>query len=83
MEDEEENDVENTSGYEESVVQIAWLGWEDNVCIILQVESSIVPAVSVKVIWLAQTILFSPSLPRCFPPSCLISLFLVLNCTIT
>jgi len=29
MGDEDEKDVEDTSGYEKSAVRIAWLGWED------------------------------------------------------
>jgi hypothetical protein len=29
MEDEDENDVEYTSGYQKSGVQLAWVGWED------------------------------------------------------
>jgi len=33
MADEDENDVEDTSGYEKSGVQLAWLGWEDLVSV--------------------------------------------------
>jgi hypothetical protein len=31
--DEDENDVEDTSGYEKSGVQHAWLGWNDLVSV--------------------------------------------------
>jgi hypothetical protein len=31
--DEDENDVEDTSGYEKSGVQLAWLGWKDLVSV--------------------------------------------------
>jgi hypothetical protein len=33
MGDEDENDVEDMSGYEKSGVQLAWLGWEDLVSV--------------------------------------------------
>jgi len=33
MGDEDENDVEDTSRYENSGVQLAWLGWEDSVSV--------------------------------------------------
>jgi len=33
MGDDNENDVEDTSGYEKSEVRLAWLGWEDLVSV--------------------------------------------------
>jgi len=45
MRDEDENNVEDTSGYEKSGVRIAWLGWEDLVWVWLPAGSGIVPAV--------------------------------------
>jgi len=33
MGDEDENDMENTNGYEKSRVRHAWLGWEDLVSV--------------------------------------------------
>jgi len=83
MGDEDENDMEDTSGYEKSGVRLAWLGLEDLVPVLLPPGSGLVPAVSGMVIWLAHEILLSPSFSWCFPPSPLISLFLVLNSTIT
>jgi len=83
MGDEDENDMENTSSYEKSRVELAWLGLEDPVSGILHAGSGLVPAVSGMVNWLAHEILSTPSLSWWFPPSPLISLFLVLNSTIT
>jgi len=45
MEDEDENDMENTSGYEESGVRLARLGLEDHVSVMLPAGSGLVPAV--------------------------------------
>jgi len=81
--DEDENDMEVTSGYEKSGVQLAWLGLEDLVSVLLPAGSGLVPAVSGMVNWLAHKILFSPSFSWSCPPSPLISLFLVFNSTIT
>ena len=83
MEEEDENHVEDTSGYEESGVQRAWLGWEDRLSVSIQAGWGLVPAVSGMVNWLPHEILLSPSSSSWFPPSPLISLFLVLNSTIT
>jgi len=79
LDDEEENDVKNTSGYEEPGVRLASFGLKDLISGILHAESRHIPAVSVMVNWLAHKILFSSTFPWCFPPSRLISLFLVLN----
>jgi len=49
MGDEDENDLDNTSGYEESGVRLACLGWEDLVSELLHTGSGLVPAVSVMV----------------------------------
>jgi len=90
MGDEDESDMEDTSGNEKSAVRLAWLGleeaWlglEDLVSVLLPAGSGLVPAVSGIVNWLALKILSSPSFSWWFPPSPLISLFLVLNSTIT
>jgi len=45
MGDEEENDVEDTSGYEKSGVQLASLGWEDLVSVLLHAGLGLIPAV--------------------------------------
>jgi len=90
MSDDDESDMEDTSGYENSGVQLAWLdleeawlGLEDLVSVLLPAASELVPAESGMVNWLAHEILSSPSLSWPFPPSPLISLCLVLNSTIT
>jgi len=83
MGDEDENDMEDRSGYEKSGVRLAWLGLEDLVSVLLPAKSRLVPAVSGMVNWLTHKILLSPTFSWCFPPSPLISLFLVLNSTIT
>ena len=57
MGEEDENDMEDTSGYEKSGVRLAWLGWEDLVSVILHAGSGLVPAVSGMVNWLAHEIL--------------------------
>ena len=50
---------------------------------VITAGSGLVPAVSGMVNWLTHKILLSPSFSWWFPPSPLISLFLVLNSTIT
>jgi len=54
---EDENDMEDTSGYEKSGVRLAWLGWEDLVSVLLDSGSGLVPAVSGMVNWLTHEIL--------------------------
>ena len=44
--DEDENDMEDTSGYEKSRVRPASLGWEDLVSALLRAGSGLIPAVS-------------------------------------
>jgi len=83
MGDEDENDMEDTSGYEKSGVRLAWLGIEDLVSVWLPAGSGLVPAVSGMINWLAHESLLSPSFLWWFPPPRLISLFLVLNSTVT
>jgi len=83
MGDEDENNVEDMSGYESSGVGLAWLGWDDLVAVLLHDGLGLVPAVSGTVNWLAHKILLSPSFSSWFPPYPLISLFLVLNSIIT
>jgi hypothetical protein len=46
MGDEDENDVEDMSGYEKSGVRLAWLGWKDLVLVLLHPGSGLVPALS-------------------------------------
>jgi len=55
--DDDDNDMEDTSGYEESGVRLAWLRWEDLVSGLLHAGSGLVPAVSGMVNWLAHEIL--------------------------
>jgi len=57
MGDEDENDVEDTSGYEKSVIQLACLGCEQLRSVWLHARSGLVPAVSGMVNWLAHEIL--------------------------
>jgi len=57
MEDEDENDMEDTSAYEKSGVRLASLGWEDLVSVLVRAGSGLVPAVSGMVNWLAHDIL--------------------------
>jgi len=45
MGDEDENNVQDTSEYEKSEVQLACLGWEDVVLALLYARSGLVPAV--------------------------------------
>jgi len=61
MGDEDENDVEDTSGYDKSGVRPGWLGWEVLVSVSLHAGSRLVAAVSGMVNWLAHKILSSPS----------------------
>jgi hypothetical protein len=83
MGDEDENDMEDTTKPEKSGVQLAWLGSDDCVSVVLPTGSGLVPAVSGMGNWLAHENLWSPNFSLWFPPSSLISLFLVLNSTIT
>jgi len=83
MGDEDEHDMESTSGYEKSWVWLARLGLEDLVSVLLPAGSGPVPAALGMVNWLAHEILSVPVSHHDFPPSPLISLFLVLNSTIT
>jgi len=69
MGDEDEDDVEDMSGYEKSGVRLAWLGWEDLVSVLLHAGSGLVPAISRMVNWLAHEILLSPSFSWWFVPS--------------
>jgi len=57
MGDEDENDMEDTSGYEKSGVRLAWLGSEDLVLVIVRAGLGLVPAVSGMVNRLAHEIL--------------------------
>jgi len=55
--DDDENDVEDTSGYEKLGLRVAWLGIEDLVLVGLHAGSGLVPALSAMDNWLAQEIL--------------------------
>jgi hypothetical protein len=57
MGDEDENNMEDMSGYEKSGVRLAWLGLEDIVSVLFPARSGLVPAVSGMVNWLAHEIL--------------------------
>jgi len=46
MRDEDEQDVEDMSGYEKSGVRLAWLGSEDRVSVLLPAGSELILAVS-------------------------------------
>jgi len=46
MRDEDEQDVEDMSGYEKSGVRLAWLGSEDRVSVVLPAGSELILAVS-------------------------------------
>jgi len=57
MVDDVKNHSEDPSRYEESGVQLAWLGWEDLVSVLWHTGSELVPAVLGMVNWLANDIL--------------------------
>jgi len=57
MWDEDENAMEDTSGYEKSGERLAWLGLEDLVSVLLPAGSGLGSAVSGMVNWLAHEIL--------------------------
>jgi len=46
MGDEDEHDMEDTSGYEQSEVLLLVLGWEDRILVKSHTGSGLVPAVS-------------------------------------
>jgi len=83
MGDEDENHVDDTSGYETSGEQHAPTGLRRPGIREITWRSGLVPAVSEIVSSLAHKISRSPSFPWCFPSSPFISLLLVLNSTIT
>jgi len=79
MVDEDETDLEDASGYEKSMVRLAWVGWEDHESGLFIAGSRLVPAILGMVNQLAHKILLSPSFSWWFLPSPLISPFLILN----
>jgi len=83
MGDEDENVMEDTSGYDKSGVQVAWLVLEDLISVLLPAGLGLGPAILAMVNWLTHEILSSPSFSWWFPPFPLISLFLGLSSTIT
>jgi len=83
MGDDNGNNVEDKCRYEKSGVRLAWLSWKDIISVLLHVGLEHVPTVLGMVNWLACEILLSPSYSWWFALSPLLSLFLVLNSTIT
>jgi hypothetical protein len=83
MWDEDEMNVEDTTGYEKSRVRLAGLGWEDLWSVWFHPGSGLVSAILGMVNSLAHEILWSPSFSWWFVPSPLISLVLVLHSAIT
>jgi len=83
MGDEDENDMQDMSDYEISGVRIACLGSDDLVSVELHAGLGLVSAISGMVNRHAHEILLSPSSSWSFAPSPFISLFIVLNSTIT
>jgi len=83
MGDEDQNNVEDISGYEKSGVRLAWLGWDDVLPVWIYAGSGLVPAVSGMGNSLAPKILSSPSLSWWSPPYPVIPLFPVVNSTIS
>jgi len=61
MGDEDENDMEDMSGYEISGVRLASLALEDLVSMLLPAGSGLIPAISRMVNSLAHEMLLSPS----------------------
>ena len=57
MRDADENDTEDTTGYEKSGVQLAWMGLEDLVSVLLHAGLGLVPAVSGMLNLLAHEVL--------------------------
>lgn len=82
-EDKDKNNEEDTSGYENSAIWLAWIGCEGYLSVTLHAESVLLPTLLGMVHWLAQNILLSSSFSRWFPSFPLIAFFLVLNSTIT
>jgi len=67
MGNEDDNDMQDTSGYDKSGVRLAWVGLEDLVLVLLPAGSRLVPAVSGKVNWLAHEIVQVPVSHDDFP----------------
>jgi len=57
MGDEDQNAMEDTSGYEKSEEWLAWLGLDDLLSVLLPAGSGLVSAVSGMVNWVANEIL--------------------------
>jgi len=67
MGDENENDMEDLTGYEQSGVRLAWLSFENFVSVLLPTGSGLVPAVLGIDNWLAHEILLVPVSHDDFP----------------
>jgi len=81
--DEDENNVEDMSGYEKSGVWLAWLSLEDHIWVFVYAGSGVVPAVSGTDNWLTQETLLSLSFSWWFRTYPIISLILFLTSTIS
>jgi len=57
MEDEDENYMEDASGYEKSGVRLAWLCLEELISLLLPARLGVIPDISGMVNWLAHEIL--------------------------
>jgi len=75
--------MEDTRRYKSSGVWLAWLHLDDLISVILHARSALIPAISVMANWLTQQVLLCPSLSWWYLPFSLISLYLLLNSTIT
>jgi len=78
-----EYEMEGMTGYEESVVRLPRVSWEDRVALELRTRSMLLPAITAMGKWLPHIILRSLSISWWFPWSTLSSLFLALKSTIT
>jgi hypothetical protein len=67
MGNEDENDMENTSGYDKSGVRLARWGLKDLVSVLLPAGSGLIPAVSRMVNGLAHKSLYVPVSHDDFP----------------
>jgi len=83
MGDEDENDMEDTSGHQKSGVLFSWLSLEDLKLLLLHAGSGLVPAVSWMVNWLARDILLKSQFHMMISPISSDFSFLCFNSTTT
>jgi hypothetical protein len=81
--DEDENDIEDTIGYEKQGAWHAILGSEVHMLVFLPSGFGVISALSGLQSWLAQQLFWSCSFWWWYPQSSLISLFLILTAAIT